>query len=213
MSSLPETYTVSCYNCRALFDALETPWCNCLVSRRSFVCPSCLTCFCQATSYKQHFWEKAPAVLWERMTSEARGFDPPANPPPDEVTRPLVLIVDDEKEIQRLALHAVGQLGYGAVLARNGEEGLELARSHRPDLVLTDAFMPKMDGREMCLRIKGDPATSGIRVVIMTSLYTASRYKYEAFKEFRADDYLTKPLEFKQLTELLQKHLDPPAKG
>lgn len=204
-----ETYTVSCFNCKALFDALQVPWCNCVVSKRSFVCPSCLNCFCRASRiYKQGFWQGAPASLWEKSLAEHKGdFEPPPNPSPDKAARPLVLVVDDEKDIQRMTVRVIEGLGYGVVLARNGEEGLELAKQYVPNLVLTDAFMPKMDGREMCLRIKEDPATEKIKVVVMTSLYTATTYKYEAFRKFKADDYLTKPLEFRELQAVLRKYL------
>jgi CheY-like chemotaxis protein len=78
---------------------------------------------------------------------------------------------------------------------------------YQPDLVLTDAFMPRVDGREMCGRLKSNPATSGLKVIIMTALYTAARYRSEAFRDFHADDYLSKPLEFKDLRAVLQKHL------
>jgi CheY-like chemotaxis protein len=127
----------------------------------------------------------------------------------EAVRRPLVLIVDDEIDIRKVAFAAISELGYQAIVAASGEEGIEVARTYKPDLILTDAFMPKMDGREMCRRIKANPDTARARVVVMTSLYTASRYKYEAFKEFQADDYLPKPLEFQALRELLEKHLGP----
>ena len=90
----------------------------------------------------------------------------------------LILVVDDEADVQRMAAVAVELLGFGVLRASNGEEGLALVKSHRPDVVLTDAFMPKMDGREMFRLIKADPEISSVPVVIMTSLYTASRYKY-----------------------------------
>jgi CheY-like chemotaxis protein len=207
----PPSYTVSCCNCRALFDALDTSWCNCLDVRRSLVCPSCLTCFCRApSSYKQGFWEKAPQILWDlAAVQHPKHYELPANPDPAAVQHPLVLVVDDEKEIQRLALHAIVDLGFGGIIAGDGEQGLELARRYRPELVLTDAFMPKLDGREMCRLIKADPVTAGTKVVVMTSLYTASRYKYEAFRDFHADDYLAKPLEFKQLQAMVEKYLAP----
>ena len=206
---VPETYTVNCFNCQSPFEPAESAWCNCLVSKRSFVCPSCLNCFCKAPpAYKQKFWESAPKALWDRSEAEHSGkFDPPPNPEPDEVARPLVLIVDDEPDIQRMAMRAVAGLGYGVVLARNGQEGLELAEKYRPDVVLSDAFMPKMDGREMCRQIKENPTTSKAKVVVMTSLYTAARYKAEAYREFKADEYVSKPFEIRLLQSVLQKLL------
>ena len=73
------------------------------------------------------------------------------------MARPLVLLVDDEKDIQRVASRVIQSLGYGLVLGHNGEEGLELAPRYKPDLVLTDALMPRMDGREMARRSRRKP--------------------------------------------------------
>ena len=203
------THVVACFYCKALFDAFDAAWCNCLVSRRSFVCPGCKSCFCKAPqSYKQGFWEGAPRRLFDLAVEEHRPRrDVPENPGVEAVGHPLVLIVDDEKDILRIAFAAITSLGYQAIVAHNGEDGIAAARIYKPDLILTDAFMPKLDGREMCRRIKAIPEISASKVVIMTSLYTASRYKYEAYKEFGADDYLAKPLEFPALEELLRKHL------
>lgn len=205
----PEAYVVACYSCRSTFDALQATWCSCLATERTLVCPSCLTCFCKSPpQYKQGFWRGAPKALWDRKVGEhAQDFVLPTNPEPSEVTRPLVLVVDDERDIQRAASRAITGLGYGLVVARNGQEGLALAKLYRPDLVLSDALMPQMDGREMCRLIKEDPATANAKTVVMTALYTGVKYKSEAHKAYRVDDYLTKPLDFAVLRALLQKHL------
>lgn len=205
----PETYVVACHSCRTTFDALQATWCSCLATERSLVCPSCLTCFCKAPpQYKQAFWRGAPKTLWDRKLEEHRQeFALPANPPPEEAVRPLVLLVDDEKDIQRVASRAIAGLGYGLVVARNGQEGLELARTYVPDLVLSDALMPQMDGRDMCRRIKEDPATAHVKTVVMTALYTGVKYRTEAHRAHKVDDYLAKPLDFALLREVLQKHL------
>ncbi len=202
-------YTVACYNCKEPFDAVSSPWCQCLSTRRSFVCPACHKCFCQAPqSYKQGLWERAPPALWDRAAAEHHHLgDLPDNADAAEVGHPLVLIVDDEKDIRWLAFAAVTGLGYDAVVASNGEDGMDLALRYRPELILTDAFMPKLDGREMCRRLKANPETASTKIIIATSVYTASRYKYEAYKEFQADDYLSKPLELTRLANLLRKYL------
>jgi two-component system, OmpR family, alkaline phosphatase synthesis response regulator PhoP len=207
--SLGQSYVVPCFSCQASFDALAGAWCGCLTSKRTLVCPACRNCFCKApTVYKQDFWEKAPQAMWDRATADRHAiFDPPPNPPPASVTRPLVLVVDDEPEIQRATLMAISELGYGAVLAHDGLEGLQFASRYRPDLVLTDAFMPKLDGREMCRRLKSNPATAGIKVVLMTAVYTAARYRSEAFREFNADEYLSKPIDLKDLSQVLRRLL------
>jgi len=163
-------YPVSCFACPATFDALAEKWCGCITAKRTIVCPGCGACFCKAPAgYKQRFWEKAPQAMWDRATSRRRSaVEVPPNPPVSSITRPLVLVVDDEPDLQRAALAALEELGYGGVVARDGMEGLELARRYRPDLVLADAFMPRLDGREMCLRLKNNPFTSKLKVVIMT---------------------------------------------
>jgi CheY-like chemotaxis protein len=205
----PETYSAACQNCGSAFDTLDAPWCSCLVTERTLVCPHCLQCFCKApASYKSRFWSSAPKGLWDRKFKEHHeDFTPPANPEPDAVTRPLVLVVDDEKDIQRVASRVIQSLGYGLVLAHNGEEGLELARRYQPDLVLTDALMPRMDGREMARRLKEEGAAGGPKVVVMTALYTNVKYRTEGFKTYKVDDYLAKPLAFDDLRTVLQKHL------
>lgn len=207
--SEPAAYDVECASCRAPFDALEAPWCSCIVTERTLVCPTCLTCFCKApAAYKQRFWSAAPKLLWDRKFAEHHEESTPRpNPTPEDATRPLVLLVDDEPDIQRVATRVIDSLGYGLVLGRNGEEGLELAKQYRPNLVLTDALMPRLDGRDMCRRLKEDPSTAGVKVVVMTSLFTSVKYRNEAFKVFKVDDYLAKPLDFNSLRTLLQKHL------
>lgn len=202
-------YEVTCNNCKMKFDAADAGWCSCLTKERSFTCPHCLNCFCKAPHrYKQDFWANAPQPLWDRKIEEhKRGRDVPANRPPEELTRPLVLIVDDEQDIQRVAVRVIEGLGYGWLLARDGEEGLSLARRYKPDLVLTDAMMPKLDGRELSKKIKEDPKLSATKVVVMTSLYTSAQHKYEALKQFAVDDYLAKPLDLNTVRATLDRLL------
>jgi len=209
MTTPADTYVVSCHACQATFDALDTPWCSCLVTERTLVCPACLTCFCKAKpQYKQAFWRAAPRSLWDRKLQEHQQAEELApNPPAAEVARPLVLLVDDEKDIRRVAASVISSLGYGLAVARNGQEGLAMAREYRPQLVLSDALMPGLDGREMCRRIKEDPENAKVKTVVMTALYTAVKYRTEAYRAFRIDDYLTKPLDFAQVRDVLQKHL------
>ena len=206
-------YSVSCFACHQDFDALAAEWCGCLTAKRTLVCPCCNRCFCKsAAGYKQNFWERAPQPMWDRATELRRAvFQGPPNPSVASVARPLVLVVDDEADLRRASLVALQELGYGVVLARDGMEGLELARHYRPELVLADAFMPRLDGREMCRQLKANPFTSKLKVVIMTAVYTAARYRSEAFREFHADDYLSKPLEFRELRAVLARLIGAPA--
>lgn len=205
----PESHEVSCHACGRAFDALAAPFCSCLVSERTLVCAHCGQCFCKApAAYKRQFWSGAPPALRDRKRQEHHGEAAvPANRGEDEVTRPLVLVVDDEPDIQRVAGRVVSRLGYGLLVAGDGEEGLALARRYRPDLVLTDALMPKLDGREMGRRIKEDPETAAATVVVMTALYTSAKYRTEGLRVYKVDDYVAKPLAVDELQALLKKHL------
>jgi CheY-like chemotaxis protein len=210
---MKECYVVACHGCRGSFDAMDSGWCSCLAAERTLVCPRCLACFCKAPpTYKSGFWSGAPRSLWDRKFEEHRRQEETReNPRPEDVVRPLVLVVDDEQSIRRVASRVVESLGYGILLARNGEEGLELVRRYRPDLVLSDALMPRMDGREMCRQIKEDREVASTRVVVMTSLYKSIKHRNEARKLYRVDGYLDKPLDFNQVRSVLQQHLERPA--
>jgi CheY-like chemotaxis protein len=203
------SYDVTCHKCQASFDALLADWCHCLATERSVACPSCGSCFCKAPAgYVQKFWSGAPQEMRERKQKEkTQPFSVPNLPLPDELKRPLVLLVDDETIIQRVATRAIEALGYGVLVAKNGEEGLALARAYKPDLVLTDALMPRLDGREMARQIKEDAETAHVKVVLMTALYTSVKHEHEAYKAFKVDDYVTKPLDLERLRAVLQKHL------
>lgn len=206
-SSAP-AYNVHCHNCRSEFDAMEAGWCSCLHKERTLTCPQCLKCFCEAPfAYKKKFWAEAPQALWDRKMEEHRAGGAFVNAPPSEVARPLVLLVDDEAEIRAVAIRVIEMLGYGLVVAKDGEEGLQLAAKYRPQLVLTDAMMPKLDGREMARRLRENENLPPMKVVVMTSLYKDARYKYEALKDFGVDEYLTKPLAVDKLRSLLERYL------
>lgn len=205
-----EEYEVMCHCCRSRFEASQAPWCNCVTSSRTLVCPNCLRCFCRAPRrYKNDFWTNAPDRLWQRKFAEKNVPAEPAGSPPDplDVKRPLVLIADDEPAVLGLAAAAVRSLGYTVIVAHDGEELIERARGYRPDLVLTDALMPKGDGREICRMLKDDTATCDIKVVVMTSVYATGKYRGEAVSKFHVDGFLTKPIERTELRELLTLHL------
>lgn len=210
MSHAAAVYVVKCPYCQAPLDCREAGWCSCLAPERSLVCPTCLRCACAAPAgYKQAFWREAPAELRERHKQEHSVTTVWANPEPHQAPRPLVLLLDDEPGIRRIASRLITALGYGVVVGRNGNEGFDLARRYRPDLVLADALMPGLDGRELALRIKQDAALAATPVVVMTSVYTAAKYRNQAFNAYRVDDYLAKPLELSALRAVLERRLGP----
>lgn len=86
-----------------------------------------------------------------------------------------VLIIDDEEDLlEALILRFESTGRFKVETAFNAEGGLEKMRSFRPDAVLLDIAMPKMDGWEFCRRLKADPATAGVPVVVMTAALTSN---------------------------------------
>ena len=212
-AAAPSSYYVDCSSCGTSFNALNAPWCSCLATERTLVCSGCGKCFCQAPrAYRQKFWSEAPPALWEAKLEEHRKpSEQPVNPPPESVRRPLLLIVDDEAGIRRMAAKAATRLGFGVIEAGDGVEGKNLAHSHRPEVILTDALMPRLEGREMCRRLKADPETRDIKIIVMTSLYKGQRYRSEALADFGADGFLGKPLDPELLAKTLRELV--PASG
>lgn len=99
----------------------------------------------------------------ERSLGERLGLD----------ERPTVLIVEDDSSIADLIGDVLESADYRAVIARNGRTALAIARRERPALVLTDMMMPEVDGAEFVRRMRSTPATSGIPVVMMSSVRPA----------------------------------------
>lgn len=106
--------------------------------------------------------------------------------------RPLVLAVDDAQEILSL-IRAVLEDEFDVVVARDGVEALDAAARHRPDAILMDVMMPRMSGYEACKRLKADPLTAEIPVLILSARGDSTHVK-EGFHA-GADDYLPKPFD------------------
>ena len=116
---------------------------------------------------------------------------------------PTVLIVDDEQHIRLLIEQTLEELeddGVDLITARDGEEALDAVANQHPDLVFLDVMMPKRDGYDVCRTIKGDPATAGTTVFLLTAKGQA--VDREQGLAAGADDYLTKPFD---PDELLQR--------
>ena len=109
-----------------------------------------------------------------------------------------ILIVDDDRDTLRLVGLLLQRKGYEIIASERGAQGLEKAFSERPDLILLDVMMPDMDGFEVLRQVRGNPATSGIPVIMFTAK-TQVDDKVAGF-EAGADDYLTKPTHPSELT-------------
>ena len=107
-----------------------------------------------------------------------------------------LLIIEDNADLRNFLLDSF-TTEYKTLGSGNGREGLELALTHLPDLIISDIMMPGMDGLELCRRLKTDERTSHIPVILLTAK-TGTGSKLEGLKT-GADDYLTKPFERPEL--------------
>jgi len=105
-----------------------------------------------------------------------------------------VVVVDDDSAILHLIADALRLEGYEVRDAANGLEALEIARAWRPDVLITDLSMPELDGAETIRRLRRDPATQGIRIVVCSAL--ASQLDREALA---ADAIVAKPFDIDEL--------------
>jgi DNA-binding response OmpR family regulator len=105
-----------------------------------------------------------------------------------------ILIVEDDRHIVALVRYILEREGYQVEVARDGVEGLEIARQFMPDLVVLDLNMPRMDGVEMCRRLKMEQSPLVIFLTVHTER-TAMARGYRA----GADDYMVKPFELEDL--------------
>lgn len=111
--------------------------------------------------------------------------------------RTKVLIVDDEIDTLTPLKRALEVEGYAVIEAMDGVEALEKVKSENPDLVLLDLMLPKMDGNEVCQKLRKNPMTEGIPIIMLTAKGDM-KDKIEGI-ETGADDYVTKPFNLSEL--------------
>ncbi|HEX8322666.1 MAG TPA: response regulator transcription factor [Tepidisphaeraceae bacterium] len=119
-----------------------------------------------------------------------------------------VLIADDEQDLVELIGFNLQRNGYDVLSATDGTTALKLAQQHTPDLIVLDVMMPGLDGTEVCRRLKGDPKTAKIPVVMLTA--KGEETDVVVGLTLGADDYVTKPFSMKillaRLASVLRRH-------
>jgi signal transduction histidine kinase/CheY-like chemotaxis protein len=137
---------------------------------------------------------------------DARGA--PREGPVAEPDVAEVLVIDDDPHMRDLLTRFLERDGLSVAVAANGEVGLELARELKPDAVLLDVMMPRMDGWAVLGALKADPQTADIPV-IMISMIRETGLAYS----LGAADYLTKPIDWSRLKAAIDRHRSQPGPG
>jgi two-component system, OmpR family, alkaline phosphatase synthesis response regulator PhoP len=112
-------------------------------------------------------------------------------------SRGTILVIDDERDLVELVRYNVEREGFDVIAAIDGPDGLDIARKHRPDVIVLDVMMPGMDGLDVCRELRKDPATERTPVIMLTA--RASESDRVVGLELGADDYLTKPFSPREL--------------
>ena len=124
---------------------------------------------------------------------------------PSTTPAKTVLVMDDEQDILDLVRFRLEHDGYSVISASDGQTGLALAQSERPDLCILDVMMPKLTGLEVLARLRADPVTADTRVILLTSRGQDS--DIDRGFELGAQDYVTKPFSPKELRRRVHAQL------
>ena len=114
-----------------------------------------------------------------------------------------LLLVDDEVELVEMVKFRLEASGYEVLTANDGQAALELARREKPDLIILDVMLPKMDGYKVCGLLKNDSRYSHIPIMMFTAKAMDADIKLG--QEVLADAYLNKPFESKALLEKIKE--------
>ena len=118
-----------------------------------------------------------------------------------------ILIVDDDPDLVEAVSSILESKGYDVVAAYGGVEGLEKARTERPDLIVLDVMMPDKDGYQVCKELKADPECRSIPILLLTAVVSkisTTRYTQQMGMETEADDYIDKPVEPEVLVQRIE---------
>jgi len=121
------------------------------------------------------------------------------------MSRGRILVVDDEIYIVHILDFSLGMEGYEVITALDGEEALKKASETKPDLIVLDIMMPKMDGYETCKALKADEATKHIPVILLSA--KGRNVDMQTGYDVGADEYITKPFSPRKLVDRINTML------
>lgn len=126
------------------------------------------------------------------------------------VEKKNILLVDDDPDFVEAVKVIVESGGFNVRVAYDGQEGLDAVAEEKPDLIVLDVMMPNMDGHAACAKLKSDPATKDIPIILLTAVadrVTTSKYSHRDMLESEAEDYMPKPVDPPELLGLIKSWL------
>lgn len=121
------------------------------------------------------------------------------------VTRSVILVVEDEPVLRRFVVQLLRREGYEVALAEDGAEALDLAFERTPHLVLLDLMIPKVDGFEVCRRLRDRPETARVPILVVSARDTDEARRH--CREAGADDFIAKPFTVSELMARVEEAL------
>jgi DNA-binding response OmpR family regulator len=124
---------------------------------------------------------------------------------PDTPAKPRILVVDDEPDLIAVLRMGLQMEGFDVLEAADGVEGLKRAREDKPDLVVLDLMLPKMDGYQVCRSLKFDPRYKSLPILILSA--RPGDQDRRLALEMGADDFIRKPYDLKDLVNRIRGRL------
>lgn len=114
-----------------------------------------------------------------------------------------VLVIDDDESVLLLAQAVLKRANHQVLIATNGFDGIHIAQSHLPDIIIVDDKLPKMSGRDVCLALKENPATRDIPIVLSSTSMERENANYT--QSMGADALLIKPFHINDMMTVLNR--------
>ena len=123
----------------------------------------------------------------------------------DFARKPLILVVDDNATIRNLLAAILGGQDMDVAAVKDGDEALAYIEKRRPDLMLLDLSMPRVDGIEVLRRVRAHPRLHNLRVVMLTAI--ASTPRFQEVHQYRPDGFIEKPFRVNDLIDQVRRAL------
>lgn len=123
-----------------------------------------------------------------------------------EERRKTILVIEDDEALKKAYAKMFGAAGYNSLAAEDAQ-ALDMARHHKPDLIILDAQLNVIPGRDICSELKSQPSTKHIPIIVISGHPEAVRYVYD----FGADEFVQKPFDVQYVLDLVARKISSAA--